>query len=260
MKTMSLAGLALIALLGNAASAADLPIAQPVPVYRAPTYFTGCYVGGNVGMGWSWAGVSNSTNQFGFGIGDGDLGTQQTSGLVGGVQGGCDYQVGSFVFGIQGLFDGAAMKGNTIWQANPAFRNNGDIPWFATVTGRIGITIAPAAMIYAKAGVAALHHNYSWDQFGVPLATASSTPIGWTAGIGAEWIFAGNWSLFAEYSYLGFGDRSVTFALTGPGAAVFPAATTSFPLSISENINIFIVGFNYRFGARTAYYSRPGNY
>ena len=60
----------------------------------------------------------------------GDLGTQQTGGLVGGVQGGCDYQVGSFVFGVQGLFDGAAMKGNTIWQANPAFRNNGNIPWF----------------------------------------------------------------------------------------------------------------------------------
>ena len=104
MKTMSLAGLALIALLGNAASAADLPIAQPVPVYRTPVYFTGCYVGGNIGGGWSWAGYNDPTSQFGLGIGA-DLGTHQTAGFVGGGQGGCDYQVGSFVFGIQGLFD-----------------------------------------------------------------------------------------------------------------------------------------------------------
>ena len=254
MRTISLAGIALIALLGNAANAADLPIARPAPVYRTQTYFTGCYVGGNVGTGSSWAGVSDSTNQFGFGIGGSDLGTQQTFGLVGGVQGGCDYQVGSFVFGIQGLVDGAAMKGDTVWQANPAFRSNGTIPWFATVTGRVGITIVPTAIIYAKAGIAATHHNYSWDQFDIPLATASSTMIGWTAGVGAEWLFAGNWSLFVEYAYLGFGDRNVTFGLTGAGAAAFPAATTSFPFSISENINTFIVGFNYRFGARPGYY------
>ncbi len=253
MRTISLAGVVL-ALLGNAAIAADLPIARPAPVYRTQTYFTGCYVGGNVGTGSSWAGVSDSTNQFGFGIGGSDLGTQQTFGLVGGVQGGCDYQVGSFVFGIQGLFDGAAMKGDTVWQANPTFRSNGKIPWFATVTGRIGITIVPAAIIYAKAGIAAMHHSYSWDQFDVPLATASSTPIGWTAGVGAEWLFAGNWSLFVEYAYLGFGDRNVTFGLTGAGAAAFPAATASFPFSITENINTFIVGFNYRFGARPGYY------
>ena len=130
MKALSLAGIALIAVLGDAATAADLPIAPPpvTPVYRTPQYWTGCYVGANVGTGWSRAGVTDSTNQFGFGIGGADLGTQQTAGLIGGVQGGCDYQVGSFVFGIQGMFDGSTMKGNTIWQANPSFRNNGKHP------------------------------------------------------------------------------------------------------------------------------------
>ncbi len=251
MKALSLAGIALIAVLGDAATAADLPIAPPpvTTVYRTPQYWTGCYVGGNVGMGWSGASITDTTNQFGFGIGGADLGTQQTAGLIGGVQGGCDYQVGSFVFGIQGMFDGSTMKGNTIWQANPSFRNNGSIPWFGTLTGRAGITFVPAAMIYAKVGLATMHHNYSWDQFNTQLATASSTPIGWTAGIGVEWIFAGSWSMFAEYAYLGFGHRNVTYSLTGaPAVLAIPAGATSFPFSVSEDVSVFLVGFNYRFG------------
>jgi hypothetical protein len=35
--------------------------------------------------------------------------------------------------------------------------------------------------------------------------------------------------------------------LTGPGAIAFPLAAASFPLRIQENINLFQVGFNYRF-------------
>ncbi len=248
MKSFVLAGATLIALLGGAASAADLPVAAPVvPVYRTPMYWTACYAGGNVGMGWSWASITDPTPVF---VGPtNDLGTQQTAGLVGGVQGGCDYQVGSFVFGIQGMFDGSAMKGNTIWQTNSNYSNNGKIPWFGTVTGRVGVTFVPAAMFYAKLGIAALHHDYSRDFFSVSLATASSTLIGWTAGIGVEWILAGNWSLFAEYAYLGFGRRDVTFTRTGAVAPALPAgAPASFPLSMPENVNAFIVGFNYRFG------------
>ena len=246
MKSFVLAGAALIALLGGAATAADLPVAAPiVPVYRTPMYWTACYVGGNVGTAWSWASLTDTTGAF---TGPtNDLGTQQTAGLAGGVQGGCDYQVGSIVFGIQGMWDGGRLTGNTIWQPFPQFSNSGTIPWFATVTGRVGVTFVPAAMFYAKLGVAALHHDYSRNYFGVPVATGSSSPFGWTAGIGVEWIFAGNWSLFAEYAYLGFGRRDVTFTLTGAPAPGVPAAPGTFPLSIQENINAFIVGSMVKF-------------
>jgi len=248
MKALLLAVFALSSVLGEVAVAADLPIRQqPVPVYRKPMYFTGCYLGANVGTGWSWASVDDITNQFNFGFGTTDIGTQQTAGLVGGVQGGCDYQVGSFVFGVQGMFDGASMKGNQIWQANPTYSNSGKIPWFGTVTGRVGVTFVPAAMFYAKAGVAFLHHDYSRNQWGVEHATGSAGGIGWTAGLGVEWIIYGTWSLWAEYNYIGIPERDVTFTLTGPGALAFPLAAGSFPLRIQENINLFQVGFNYRF-------------
>ena len=240
MRAFLLAVVALGSILGDLAVAADLPIAQPRPVYRKPMYFTGCYLGANVGTGWSWASVNDPTNFFGFGIGGADLGTHQTAGLVGGGQAGCDYQVGSFVFGVQGMFDGSSMKGNSTWQANPWFSNNGKIPWFGTLTGRVGVTFVPSAMFYAKGGVAWLHHDYSRDFFSVPIATGGATGIGWTVGLGVEWIIAGNWSLWAEYNFIGVGQRDVTFTLVAPPG-------TSFPLRVEENINLFQVGFNYRF-------------
>jgi opacity protein-like surface antigen len=92
-------------------------------------------------------------------------------------------------------------------------------------------------------GVAFLHHDYSRNQWGVEHATGSAGGIGWTAGVGVEWIIYGNWSLWAEYSYIGIPERDVTFTLTGPGAIAFPLAAASFPLRIQENINLFQVGF-----------------
>jgi outer membrane immunogenic protein len=256
MRSLLLAVFAVSAVLGDVAAAADLPIRQqPVPVYRKPVYFTGCYIGANVGTGWSWAGVENpnnyaydANNLLALGLGS-DLGTQQTAGLVGGLQGGCDYQVGGVVFGVQGMFDGASMKGNQIWQAAPQFANNGKIPWFGTVTGRVGFTFVPSAMFYGKAGVAWFDHDYSRDRYGVSLATGSSAAIGWTAGVGVEWIIWGTWSLWAEYNYIGIGERDVTFTLAGAGITQFPNTPATFPLRIQENINLFQVGFNYRFVA-----------
>jgi outer membrane immunogenic protein len=248
MKSWLLAIVALSSIVGEAAVAADLPIAQAVPVYRKPLYFTGCYIGANVGTGWGWAGIDDPNNFVALGLGA-DIGTQQTAGLIGGIQGGCDYQVGNIVFGVQGMFDGSTMKGNQIWQASPTFSNNGKIPWFGTLTGRVGYTFTPTAMVYGKAGLAGLHHEYSRDRFSVALATGSSTAFGWTAGVGVEWIIFGTWSLWAEYNYIGVSQRDVTFSLTGNGALQLPAAPASFPLQISENINMFQVGFNYRFVA-----------
>ena len=57
-----------------------------------------------------------------------------------------------------------------------------------------------------------------------------------------EWAFAGNWSAFAEYNYFDFGTPGVTFTSAADGV-------TTFPINIRQNINSFMVGINYRFGA-----------
>jgi outer membrane immunogenic protein len=119
---------------------------------------------------------------------------------------------------------------------------NSNIPWLATVTGRIGVTAAPTVLVYAKGGGAWVRDNYTVTAVpGIALGSASSTPSGWTVGGGVEWAFAGNWTAFAEYNYLDFGTPGVNFT-PAVGAATFP-------INIKQNINSFMVGINYRFGA-----------
>jgi outer membrane immunogenic protein len=102
---------AFVAVFANAAMAADLPApAVPAPVYRPPPVavplftWTGCYVGGNVGG--LWARSDWNDDVFG------DFGTGTASGAVGGVQVGCNYQTGAWVFGIQGDYDWTRANNN----------------------------------------------------------------------------------------------------------------------------------------------------
>src|SRR4249920_2630094 len=121
MKKLLLAGTALAALAAGSANAADL--ARPVPVYRAPppvvSYFTwtGCYVGGNGGGLWARKDWSNDIAIPGLGAfpavpAGASFSSHDVNGGVGGIQGGCNYQVGSWVFGIQGDYDWTNINSN----------------------------------------------------------------------------------------------------------------------------------------------------
>src|ERR1700688_716690 len=106
MRRFQCAALAAVAVIGFAsmASAADLPVKAPV---AAPAYsWTGCYIGGNLGGGWTH-------KEFHFRAED--EGTLNVGGFVGGGQVGCDYQFASnWLIGVQGMFDGTTIKGTDI--------------------------------------------------------------------------------------------------------------------------------------------------
>ncbi len=55
--------------------------------------------------------------------------------------------------------------------------------------------------------------------------------LGWTIGAGAEFALTPNWSVKAEYLYMGFASRTYTFAGTDYGF----------------DSNLIRFGFNYRF-------------
>jgi outer membrane immunogenic protein len=104
MKRVLLAAAVMATSLSGAASAADLrararPVYTPAAPVRAFYNWTGCYVGGNGGG--FWARRDWSDRVFGFG----DFGGQTASGGLGGFQGGCNYQMGPWVLGIQGDWD-----------------------------------------------------------------------------------------------------------------------------------------------------------
>jgi outer membrane immunogenic protein len=98
MKKLLVAGIAAAAFYGAPALAADLPVKAPARAYVAPAplfSWTGCYIGGNIGVGWKALRSSDP---------DGDVEADKTfSGFVGGGQVGCDYQSGPWAVGIQGM-------------------------------------------------------------------------------------------------------------------------------------------------------------
>jgi outer membrane immunogenic protein len=214
------------------ASAADLPRPAPAPVYtKAPPpawTWTGCYGGGNIGGGWTNLSFSDPT----FGL---DEGSANGSGVVGGGQVGCDYQVNSFVFGIQAMFDGTGIKGSG-QQPTGLFANSSTIPWLATLTGRVGFTVLPSTLVYAKGGGAWVRDEITQTTVatGAPLSASNYTASGWTAGGGLEHMFLPHWSVFVEYDYLGFGTKTSTF--TGLG-----------PINTTQNVQMGLVGLNFRF-------------
>src|SRR5271166_2819550 len=243
MKKLLLAGIAATALFGGSAEAADL--ARPVPVYRPPpvvTYFTwtGCYVGGNVGGAWThtdWTDQIPGDPFFGT-----DFGSHNANGWLGGAQVGCNYQVGGWVFGIQGDYDWAQATGNNANALLPLLTDQSSPRSLASVTGRIGYAW-DRFLLYAKGGGAWERNDYSVLIGGLTVATASETRGGWTVGVGGEYAFLDWLTGFIEYDYYNFGTNTDTLFCT---ACNFAAVTA--PVNVATNINVLKVGLNFKFG------------
>jgi outer membrane immunogenic protein len=256
MKKLLLAGTALAALTAGSANAADL--ARPVPVYRAPppvvTYFTwtGCYVGGNGGGLWARKDWSNDIAIPGLGAfpavpAGASFSSHDVNGGLGGIQGGCNYQVSNWVFGIQGDYDWSGASGSNNNVLFP-FVAQSNIRSLASVTGRVGYAW-DRFLLYAKAGGAWARDEYSMTANalipGFTIATASETRGGWTVGIGGEYAFLDWLTGFAEYDYYGFGTKQNTF---GPCGVLVCGAAATLPVDVKENVNVFKAGLNFKFG------------
>ena len=253
---------------GLAAPALGADVAVPAPAYQPivarPTYiWTGCYAGVNAGGGGApqtWTDVNGT-----FGVLPGaSLGDHTARGVVGGGQLGCDVQLGSFVFGAQGLYDLTGMKGNDL-QPNRFFLNNSFVQSIATLTARAGFTPKPNVLLYVKGGGAWVHDLYNVSTppgagislvpgtlvitsllsptlvSGTILALGRNTSGGLTLGGGVEWApFGGDWTVSLEYSYMNFGTSRVTFLPT-------VVNVSAIPVDIRQTAQTVLFGLNYRF-------------
>jgi outer membrane immunogenic protein len=247
MKKLLLGSIALLApAIGGSAWAADIPrkapAAAPAPAAEAVVSWTGCYLGGNIGGGWATKDWANPSADLDGGGGPGPRGTAALGGFVGGGQIGCDYQPAGapWVVGIQAMFDGADIRGNIIDIVNlPGFDLTTRINWFATVTGRLGYALVPNGLLYFKGGVAWVRDHHVVLDSGAPFEAADVTRTGWTFGGGFEYLLLPNWSIFAEYDYMGFGTKTIPFA--------FSNGTFSETWDIRQNVQAVVVGLNFRF-------------
>jgi outer membrane immunogenic protein len=164
------------------AHGADLPYAP----YPPPSGFSWArpYIGGN--LGYAWGSVDNNP--------------ARPSGFSGGVQAGYNWQTGSWVYGVEGDIQATGADDTFApWK----FSN----PWFGTVRGRIGYALNNI-LFYGTGGLA--FGELRGETFGL---SESHATAGWTAGVGAEFGFAPNWSTKIEYLYVDLSNSA--FTITG---------------------------------------------
>lgn len=206
----------------------------PTPVYN----WTGAYVGLNGGYGFGKQDPLGAiTNRF-------DNASFNLNGGAFGVTSGLQMQQGHVVLGVEGDLDWANVRGSrtlvpTIGGVPQNFTAtlNSQIDWMTTGRVRYGMAY-DNWLLFGTAGVALMgskpHINsitgplgVQWTCANVNLPNCNSSGIagGLAFGGGVEYGFAQGWSAKGEYLYI----------------AQLQGATT-------QNLNLFRVGLNYRFG------------
>jgi outer membrane immunogenic protein len=261
MKKLFLGSVALVALaLGTpAAMAAEIapprpaPPPPPVPVYT----WTGCYVGASAGSssGTSTHYTTGGSTLFGRTVlpaGANITDSFNLSGFIGGFQGGCNYQVGAWVFGVEGdgsatnkegqafetalaSLDGLGARANWISQTQER--------WLVTARGKLGWVWWDKSMVYVTGGGAWAKIDTSEFLANNSFGTGhqeSNTRSGWTVGGGYEYALGYGWSIKGEFLYVKF-DNYTTFT-TGP----FNVNNVT-PREVKLEDYIWRAGMNYRF-------------
>jgi outer membrane immunogenic protein len=239
MKKFVLAG-AVVALLGGAASAADLavkgPYAPPAPVWS----WSGIYWGANVGYSWGHSKFDATLTAVGT-ISHSD----RLDGITGGVQSGYNYQFGVWVLGLETDIQASGQKGSSAATLpRTTVTTDHHLDWFGTSRARLGFLATPSILLYGTAGAAygAVDDSAIINVVGVGTATPSFKDVkaGWTAGAGLEGAFGGGWSAKLEYLYMDLGKTEATFATPGLGVVA----------SVSRQTidNIVRIGLNWKYG------------
>ncbi len=262
--------------LSGAALAADLPSRAPPPVILPPPpvfTWTGFYVGLNAGYHWGGSATQftgTDTDVFGLGtaLNQGLIpasGAGGGEGFIGGGQAGYNYQIDSFVLGLEVDVDGATghKNLNTAFGPNlgllPVFFDSSQgLDWLGTFRGRIGWTPVDHLLIYGTGGLAFGKSSASFSvvqQNAVPPLfdfVSSSLSVGWAAGGGVEYALPdawSNWSVKVEYLYYDLGRTSTTAFYSYPNAAFTCLTCESSTLTgqTRHHGNIVRAGLNYKF-------------
>jgi len=229
---------AALMVLATQAGAADLgpPISGQI---EAPSW-TGCFAGAHAGGLWGdsdkW--IPRTPGGAFEGV---SLGGHSVDGFIGGVQGGCDYQLPSgVVLGFAGHY-GWTDAGGT----HPSARETGvfyhsEMDALASVTGRLGYGF-DRTLLYLQGGAAWEDVDYSASTTMIGTAyRASDTRLGWTIGGGGEYGLTRRLSAFVGYNYYDFGTERIRLT---PQFTFLPTAF----VDIDDTANVVRAGLNLRF-------------
>ena len=214
------------------AKAADIP--RPMPVKGAPTYvhafynWTGFYLGAHVGYGWAdFGGFDPVTGA--------STGSRSANGFIYGGQLGFNYQLGSWVLGIEGEFTFGDVKDRQDLGGGSFAEIK--LEHIYTAAARIGYAF-DRTLLYGKIGGAWTQEKYNFAVLG-GTATGSVDRSGWLLGIGLEYAFLANWTAKIEYNYMDLGSKTVTLTTAGGLVAL--------PVNVDLDVQTIKAGFNYKF-------------
>jgi len=152
------------------------------------------------------------------------------------------------VIGFRNMFDGTTNHRDRTFAFTTAggtatgtaeFHNR----WFDALTGRVGYSWASPYLLYFQGGAvwSRIERDITvFDGATVVAGSFSDTKTGWTVGLGGEYRFAPNWSVFLEGNYYDFGSRDrVIFT---PAACVAGCLFSGKTTAVSV-----LAGVNYRF-------------
>lgn len=179
---------------------------MPAPVLFS---WTGCYVGVEGGGNWGRSeqiaqssAFAGSTITGGFGL---------SGGIAGGTVG-CNYQISSFVIGIENDFSWTNKKGSAsdLPPFNVAATSSTREKWIDTLRGRAGFSW-DRFLLYATGGGAWAGTDVTVVNPAPFSVTDSQTRTGWVAGVGGEWAaWTGPWGALTfklEYLHADFGHK-----------------------------------------------------
>jgi len=248
LRSMSLLPLACLLIFAQTGLAAD----------GAPSFnWTGPYAGLHLGYGWGNTDTSFSPlpDPVSFSFLLPTTLSPNPSGIVGGLQGGYNYQTGCIVVGIEADFSGSGMSGtktvspivqNDLTTTGGFLTAHQETNWYGTLRPRMGYTVTPTLLVYGTVGLAYGDVSYSaesnFQDFGVTYPVSfSKIEVGWTAGGGLEYALCKHWTVKAEYLYIDLGSES----------AIVDQIPASPPFQVAykwnTTANIFNIGLNYKF-------------
>ncbi|WP_173931439.1 outer membrane protein [Chelativorans sp. Marseille-P2723] len=187
--------------------AADMVTYEPAPIAPpAPERFS--WEGPYVGL---FGGLATGETEYTAGEigGPGDIDVDvSSSGFLGGVQAGYDWQSGNFVFGV--VADIAASSyGPSISISGLADVDiDSNLDYLGTVRGRVGHAM-DRTLFYVHGGFAFGKTEQDITIDGIEFFDEDQTRTGWTLGAGFEFAVTDRISLGAEYAYVDLGSEEV---------------------------------------------------
>jgi opacity protein-like surface antigen len=215
-------------------SAADFDYNRGFPLPLTYSW-DGFYVGPNLGVAGAVGTVTDNRTGLSF---SGDR-----AGFMGGIQGGYNWQfMRHFVAGIEGVFDYTSINKTTGAMIAPVSGHllsidaSAGTRWVGTIAARFGYA-QNNWLFYSKLGGGWAENTAAVNNLIIGgSARAPNTPDGMLAGLGIEYGLTANWTVKAEYDYLGLSSWSTASHLFSNDS-----------ISVSRQFNMFTVGANYKF-------------